>query len=400
MLGFLNQESLSAVSLATQIQFVLNLFYAALTIGTTVLAAQYWGKRDVVSVEKVLAIAVRISMLVSSVFFFAACFLPGLLMRIFTGEEFLISLGIPYLRLVSWSYLCTGISQIYLCIMKNSGRSMRSTIYGTVSVVLNIILNAVFIFGLLGFSKMEIEGAALATVIARAVELILVILENMKEEEEMNNIERRDLGMPYISDESVMEEQKRCRKILQRLNTADRSDFDEIGRIVKELFGKSEGAFLNPPFYCDYGSHIEVGKNFFANYNCTIIDVAKVRIGDNCQMAPNVAIYTAGHPVHPVSRNSMYEYGIEVSIGDNVWIGGNTVILPGVRIGSNTVIGAGSVVTKDIPDWVIAAGNPCKVIRKITDADKKFYFRQRQFDEEAWNVIENIGKREDEQSHD
>lgn len=211
----------------------------------------------------------------------------------------------------------------------------------------------------------------------------------------MDNIERRDLGLPYISDEAVMEEQKRCRRILQRLNTADRSDFDEIGRIVKELFGKSEGAFLNPPFYCDYGSHIEVGKNFFANYNCTIIDVAKVRIGDNCQMAPNVAIYTAGHPVHPVSRNSMYEYGIEVTIGDNVWIGGNTVILPGVHIGSNTVIGAGSVVTKDIPDWVIAAGNPCKVIRKITDADKEFYFRQRKFDDEAWNVIENIGKSEE-----
>lgn len=206
----------------------------------------------------------------------------------------------------------------------------------------------------------------------------------------MNNMERRDLGMAYISDASIMEEQKRCRKILQRLNTVDRSDFDEIGRIVKELFGKSEGAFLNPPFYCDYGSHIEVGKNFFANYNCTIIDVAKVTIGDNCQMAPNVAIYTAGHPVHPVSRNSMYEYGIEVFIGDNVWIGGNTVILPGVHIGSNTVIGAGSVVTKDIPEWVIAAGNPCKVVREITDADKEFYFKGKRFDAEAWGVIEKL----------
>lgn len=206
----------------------------------------------------------------------------------------------------------------------------------------------------------------------------------------MNNMERRDLGMAYISDASIMEEQKRCRKILQRLNTVDRSDFDEIGRIVKELFGKSEGAFLNPPFYCDYGFHIEVGKNFFANYNCTIIDVAKVTIGDNCQMAPNVAIYTAGHPVHPVSRNSMYEYGIEVSIGDNVWIGGNTVILPGVHIGSNTVIGAGSVVTKDIPEWVIAAGNPCKVVREITDADKEFYFKGKRFDAEAWSVIKEL----------
>lgn len=205
----------------------------------------------------------------------------------------------------------------------------------------------------------------------------------------MNQIERRDLGMAYISDESVMEEQKGCRRILQRLNTADRSDFDEIGRIVEELLGKSEKAFINPPFYCDYGSHIEVGKNFFANYNCTIIDVAKVRIGDNCMLAPNVAIYTAGHPVHPDSRNSLYEYGAEVTIGDNVWIGGNAVILPGVKIGSNTVIGAGSVVTKDIPDWVIAGGNPCKVIRKITEADRKFYYRDREFDDEAWEEIQN-----------
>lgn len=205
----------------------------------------------------------------------------------------------------------------------------------------------------------------------------------------MNNIERRDAQMAYISDETVMEEQKICRRILQRLNTADRWDFEEIGKIVKELLGKSEDAFINPPFYCDYGSHIEVGKNFFANYNCTIIDVAKVVIGENCQMAPNVSIYTAGHPIHPRSRNTMYEYGIGVTIGDNVWIGGNTVILPGVHIGSNTVIGAGSVVAKDIPEWVIAAGNPCRVIRKITEADRKYYYKDREFDEEAWNRIES-----------
>ena len=200
----------------------------------------------------------------------------------------------------------------------------------------------------------------------------------------MDNIERRDREMAYISDRAVMEEQKRTRKILHRLNTVDPSDFDEIGRLVKELFGKSDKAFVNPPFYCDYGFHIETGKNFFANYNCTIIDVARVTIGDNCQFAPNVSIYTAGHPVHPDSRNSLYEYGIGVSIGDNVWIGGSTVILPGVHIGSNTVIGAGSVVTKDIPDWVVAAGNPCKVIRKIIEEDRRYYYKDRQFDDEAW----------------
>ena len=203
----------------------------------------------------------------------------------------------------------------------------------------------------------------------------------------MNNIERRDKELPYISDESVMEEQKVCRRILQRLNTVDRSDFDSIGKIVEELLGKSENAFINPPFYCDYGTHIEVGKNFFANYNCTIIDVAKVKIGNNCQFAPNVSIYTAGHPIHPVSRNSLYEYGISVTIGDNVWIGGNTVILPGVHIGSNTVIGAGSVVTKDSPDWVVAAGNPCRVVKQITEEDKKYYYKNREFDAEAWEEI-------------
>ena len=206
----------------------------------------------------------------------------------------------------------------------------------------------------------------------------------------MNHIERRDAQLPYISDDSIFEQQKVCRKILQRLNTVDRSDFDAINKIVKELLGKSEGAFINPPFYCDYGFHIEVGKNFFANYNCTIIDVAKVKIGDNCQFATNVSIYTAGHPIHPESRNTMYEYGIEVTIGDNVWIGGNTVIVPGVHIGSNTVIGAGSVVTKDIPDWVVAAGNPCKVIRKITEEDRKFYYKDREFDEESWKEIQQM----------
>lgn len=207
----------------------------------------------------------------------------------------------------------------------------------------------------------------------------------------MSNIERRDKGMPYISDKEVFEQQKPARRLTQKLNSADRSDFETIGKIVKELLGKSENAFINPPFYCDYGFNIEVGKNFFANYNCTILDVGKVKIGDNCQIAPNVSIYTAGHPIHPDSRNSMYEYGIDVTIGDNCWIGGNAVICPGVRIGDNVVIGAGSVVTKDIPSWSVAAGNPCKVIKKITEEDRKYYYKDRKFDEEAWQDITCMG---------
>ncbi len=203
----------------------------------------------------------------------------------------------------------------------------------------------------------------------------------------MDMKKRRDRQLAYIADESVMEEQVTWRKILQKLNFADRSDFDKIAEIVKELLGKSENACINPPFYCDYGSHIEVGENFYANYNCTIIDVAKVTIGNNCYMAPNVSIYTAGHPVYPSTRNSNFEYGKDVSIGDNVWLGGNTVVCPGVRIGDNVVIGAGSVVTKDIPEWSIAAGNPCRVIRKITKEDQRKLFHDDEIDEEAWEMI-------------
>ena len=207
----------------------------------------------------------------------------------------------------------------------------------------------------------------------------------------MNNIERRDKELVYISDDEVFEEQKIARRLTQELNTVDRADFDAIKTIVNKLLGKSDNdTFINPPFYCDYGSHIEVGKNFFANYNCTMLDVGRIRIGDNVQIAPNVAIYTAGHPVHPATRNTLYEYGIDVTIGNNVWIGGNVVICPGVTIGDNAVIGAGSVVTKDVPAWSIAAGNPCRVLRKITEDDRNKYFAGREIDEEAWQEIQRI----------
>ena len=179
MLGFVSQTSLSAVSLATQIQFVHNLFMLAPTIVATTLAAQYWGKGDTDSVEEILAIVLKISMAVSVVFFIAAMFFSGFLMRIFTNDIRLIQAGIPYLRIVSVSYLFMGFSQIYLCIMKNSGRTAKSTIYGSVAVVINIGFNVIFIFGLAGFPAMGIAGAALATTVSRALELLLTIYENM-----------------------------------------------------------------------------------------------------------------------------------------------------------------------------------------------------------------------------
>jgi len=209
----------------------------------------------------------------------------------------------------------------------------------------------------------------------------------IQSESKMTNKERREKNMAYIADESLRELMVENRRILQRLNFMDRWDTEGIAAVVKELLGKSENAFIQPPFYCDYGKNIEVGKNFFANYNCTILDVAKVTIGDYCQMAPNACIYTAGHPIHPVPRNSGYEYGKPVTIGDNCWLGGNSVICPGVTIGNNVVVAAGAIVTKDVPDWCIVAGNPARVIRYITDEDKKYLFKHEEFDEEAWENI-------------
>lgn len=204
----------------------------------------------------------------------------------------------------------------------------------------------------------------------------------------MTSKERREKEMLFIADDNDWVEMKRARQLTQELNTVDRSDFNKIRSIVNQLFGKSdETTFVNPPFYCDYGSNIEVGKNCFINYNCVILDNAKVKLGDNCLIAPNVSIYTAGHTLHPDARSLGYEYGIEITVGDNVWIGGNVVICPGVHIGNNVVIGAGSVVTKDIPDWSFAAGNPCQVIRKITEEDKKYYFKKREIDEEIALVL-------------
>ena len=182
MLGFLDQSSLSAISLATQVQFVLHLFQASFMIGASVLAAQYWGLRDRDTIERVLGLSLRISVPVSALFTAAALFAPGLLMRIFTSDPDLISRGIPYLRIVSASYLLTGISQMYLNIMKNSGRVARSSAYASAAVALNIALNLILIFGLLGMPALGIRGAALATVLARVVELALCLIENRKPE--------------------------------------------------------------------------------------------------------------------------------------------------------------------------------------------------------------------------
>jgi len=200
----------------------------------------------------------------------------------------------------------------------------------------------------------------------------------------MNQQERMIAGLPY---KAWLDELPKLRlenkKRIHKFNHLPPGEEDESIVLLREILGKAgEDVYIEPPFRCDYGKNIEVGNNFYANYNCIILDVAKVTIGDNVMFAPNVSLYTAGHPIHPTSRNSGYEYGIPITIGDNVWIGGNVVVNPGITIGNNVVIGSGSVVTKDIPDNMIAAGNPCKVIREVTKDDRIYYFRDRKFDVE------------------
>lgn len=198
----------------------------------------------------------------------------------------------------------------------------------------------------------------------------------------MNQKERMLAGLPYKAWLDGLGEERMENKLkIHEYNLTRPDDKKKMKKMIKDILGKTgEDVCVEQPFRCDYGKNIEVGNNFFANYNCVILDVAKVTIGENVMFAPNVSIYTAGHPIHPESRNSGYEYGIPVTIGDNVWVGGNVVITPGVKIGNNVVIGAGSVVTKDIPDNVIAVGSPCRVIREITEDDRKYYYKDKEFD--------------------
>jgi maltose O-acetyltransferase len=184
-------------------------------------------------------------------------------------------------------------------------------------------------------------------------------------------------GHPYkANDPLLMEERALAKEILFDFNNSRPAQVEERNILVKKLFGKTSAAFyIEPPLRCDYGYNIEIGKNFYANYNLVMLDCAKIIIGDSVFIGPNVGIYTAGHPLHFDLRNQEYEYALPITIGNNVWLGGNVVINPGIKIGDNTVIGSGSVVTKDIPANVLAFGNPCRVIRQITEADKNYYYK-------------------------
>ncbi|HEY7865017.1 MAG TPA: sugar O-acetyltransferase [Psychromonas sp.] len=176
-------------------------------------------------------------------------------------------------------------------------------------------------------------------------------------------------GEPYMAcDKELYEARAECRKTLQKLNNTLPNSVQWKEAIATLLPNATGDAYLEPPFRCDYGSNIIVGDNFYANFNCVVLDVNTVEIGNNVLFAPNVQIYTAGHPLDVKGRvEEGIEFGLPIKIGNNVWIGGGVIICPGVTIGDNSVIGAGAVVTKDIPENVVAAGNPCRVIKTIAN---------------------------------
>ena len=184
----------------------------------------------------------------------------------------------------------------------------------------------------------------------------------------MTEKEKMLSGMVYSAiDDQLLKELNEVKEIIHEYNALKPSQTLRRFQILKDLLGHvaDDEIIVNQPFYCDYGKQIRVGKRFFANFNFTILDEARVTIGDDCFIGPNVSIYTACHSTDPVERNTRREWAEPVTIGDNVWIGGSVTILPGVTIGSNVTIGAGSVVTRDIPDNVVAVGNPCKVIKNL-----------------------------------
>lgn len=194
----------------------------------------------------------------------------------------------------------------------------------------------------------------------------------------MTEKEKAQEGMLYDAnyDEELAKERMVCKELCYDYNQLRPSQIKERNEILKKILGKTGETFwIEPSFWCDYGYNIEVGENFYANHNLVILDGAKVSFGDNCFVAPNCGFYTAGHALDVEQRNQGLEIAWPIKVGNNVWFGGNVVVMPGVTIGDNAVIGGGSVVTKDIPSGVIAAGNPCKVIREITEEDKKKYKR-------------------------
>lgn len=195
--------------------------------------------------------------------------------------------------------------------------------------------------------------------------------------------EKMHKGMLYLpGDEEIMEEQNKCLERLYDFNQTRPGELEKRTAMLKEMFAEiGEDCYIEPPLHSNFGGkHVHFGKSVYANFNLTLVDDTHIYVGDYTMLGPNVVIATAGHPILPQLREKAYQYNMPVHIGKNCWIGAGVIIVPGITIGDNVVIGAGSVVTKDIPSNVIAVGNPCRVLREVNEHDKEYYFKERKID--------------------
>ena len=196
----------------------------------------------------------------------------------------------------------------------------------------------------------------------------------------MSNKDKMHTGELYLpGDMEIMKEQQICLDKLYDYNMTRPTESEKRQELLKEMFAEiGEDCYIEPPFHANWGGkHVHFGKCVYANFNFTAVDDTHIYVGDYTMFGPNVILATAGHPILPKLRQEAYQYNMPVHIGNNCWLGAGVIVLPGVTIGDNTVIGAGSVVTKDIPSNVVAVGNPCRVLREINEHDKKYYFKNR-----------------------
>lgn len=198
--------------------------------------------------------------------------------------------------------------------------------------------------------------------------------------------EKMHTGELYLpNDGEIAALQAECLDRLYEFNMTRPTDLDKREQMLKEMFAEiGEGCYIEPPFHANFGGrHVHFGKNIYANFNLTCVDDTHIYVGDYTMFGPNVTVATAGHPILPELREKGYQYNAPVRIGKNCWIGAGAIILPGISIGDNVVIGAGSVVTKDLPPDVVAVGNPCRILRKISERDREYYFKGRRLDLDA-----------------
>ncbi len=203
----------------------------------------------------------------------------------------------------------------------------------------------------------------------------------------MENKDRMFTGELYLpNDAAITEEQNACLELLYTFNQTRPSEQEKRNQLLKQMFAEiGENCYIEPPFHANFGGkHVHFGKNVYANFNLTMVDDGHIYVGDYTIFAPGVIVATAGHPILPELRETVYQYNMPVHIGKNCWIGAGAIILPGVTIGDQVVVGAGSVVTKDLPSNVVAVGNPCRVIREINEHDRVYYFKNRKID---WDTL-------------